>query len=62
MADKFEDLSPLERVKRYRNLAEEAARRAESATHPELRESYRQLAQGWASLADQLDGSRPRNG
>ncbi|MBV9331689.1 MAG: hypothetical protein JOZ55_09070 [Alphaproteobacteria bacterium] len=57
MTDKHEDLSPSERVQRYRTLADEANARAQSATNPELRESYLQLAQGWTSLADQLDGS-----
>ena len=56
MAEDYEDLSPAERVKRYRTLAAEANARAQSATNPELRDSYLQLAQGWTSLADQLDG------
>lgn len=46
------------RIKRYRELAEEAAARAERAATPELKRSYAQLAQGWKALAAQVERAK----
>ena len=50
--DDFSELSPLERARKYRQLAEDARREAQGAG-PTVRESYRILAEHWERLADE---------
>jgi len=50
----FSELPPVERAKRYRQLAEDARREAESAKGT-MRESYLTIARQWIELADGLE-------
>ena len=52
-ADEWEKLSPPERIKRCRLLAEEAEKLAASAT-PSLRAAYADLARQWLTLANEM--------
>jgi hypothetical protein len=46
------DLSPIERAKRYRELAEEVLRLANQSTDRAPRQWYMQVAQHWRKRAD----------
>jgi hypothetical protein len=50
-------LSPLERARRYRQLARETLRLAEQATKPELRATFLSLSACWASLAREAENA-----
>ena len=46
------DLSPIERAKRYRELAEEVVRQANASTERAARQWYLLVAQQWRKRAD----------
>ena len=46
------DLSPIERAKRYRELAEEVLRQANQSTERSARQWYVLVAQQWRKRAD----------
>jgi hypothetical protein len=46
------DLSPIERAKRYRELAEEVLRQANESTERAARQSYMLVAEQWRRRAD----------
>jgi len=52
-AEEWEKLSPKERIKRCRLLADEAEKLAASAA-PSLRTAYTDLARQWRTLADEM--------
>jgi hypothetical protein len=45
------------RAEEYRRRAEETERQAEQSRDPEVKTTFRALAQKWRDLADQLDRS-----
>jgi len=53
------NLSPNERQQRYRDLAQQARKDAANTADSETRASFLRLAQGWESLAAQLEKTRP---
>ena len=56
----FSQLHPLDRAKKYRQLAGDARREAESADST-VRESYKLLAEHWGNLADKAEAeANPR--
>jgi hypothetical protein len=56
----FSRLPPLDRAKRYRQLAEDARREA-NAAQDDARQSYRVIADQWDRLADDIE-KRTRQG
>jgi hypothetical protein len=44
-----------ERLKRYRQFADEALRQAQFAQNPSLRAGYLSMAQGWQLLASEME-------
>ena len=52
-ADEWEKLSPPERIRRCRLLADEAEKLAAAAA-PALRAAYADLAQQWRTLANEM--------
>lgn len=48
-------LSALDRLKRYRELACEAAGLARTARRPEIRDGYQRIARHWAEIAALLE-------
>jgi hypothetical protein len=58
MLEDLANLPPAERAVRYRELADEAKRYAESAGFPKTREAYLLMAQQWIRLAEDLESRR----
>jgi hypothetical protein len=55
MGQSLEGLAPDERLKRYRQFAEEALRKANCASNGDLRSGFLSMAGGWHALAHQLE-------
>jgi len=51
------DLPPPERLKRFRELSEDAKAVAHKMITPKLRDGYLNIARSWDELADQLEKS-----
>ena len=54
-AEEWSSLTPTERVRRCRLLAGEAQALADSASSPELKKRYQQIADQWAQLARDVE-------
>jgi len=55
----FSQLPPLDRAKKYRQLAGDARREAENADST-VQESYKLLAEHWGNLADKTEAEANR--
>ena len=56
------DQSPLERARRFRELAAQAAREAEHAKDATIREGYLLLETSWLQLAEYIEAGLKREG
>jgi len=59
-AEEWNLLTPDERVKQCRRMADEARALAQQQTEGELKRAYRELAQNWTHLADEMEKVYPR--
>jgi len=55
MRDEFENLPAVERIARYRELAEKAAQMAADAKTKGGQQSFLMICSGWHALADALE-------
>ena len=56
------DQSPLERARRFRELAGQASREAGRTSDASIREGYRLLEMGWLQLAADIEAALKREG
>ena len=54
-AGSFQQLPTIERIRTYRDLAEQARAKAAEVTDEDARQSFLMLARGWDQLADTVE-------